>query len=145
MLLTPNNHSRDVDRVFSDLTRAVYSAGFNPNTVDNRWPAFIEAFESFRVDRVAAFGEDDVDAILLHSGVVKNRTKTVATVANARALKDIAEEFGSFFCYYAQLPGDRFTRQAAIMSRFRGVGAVTAQKLCAMWDCEIQGNPGLTR
>ncbi|NUN15848.1 MAG: DNA-3-methyladenine glycosylase I [Myxococcales bacterium] len=136
-----NGFSNDVDCVFSDLTRAVFSAGFNPNTIDRRWPAFIEAFASFRVERVATFDNDDVESILQHSGVVKNRTKVVATLANARALKDIAEEFGSFFCYYAQLPGDRFSRQAAIMSRFKGVGAATAQKLCVMWDCEIHTKP----
>ena len=44
----------------------------------------------FSIPKVAAFTEDDVDRLLGDAGIVRNRAKIEATIANARAALDLA-------------------------------------------------------
>lgn len=57
------------------------------------------AFDGFDVERVAGYGEAKIEALMLNSGIVRNRAKIVATVANANAFIEVQREFGSFSNY----------------------------------------------
>lgn len=50
-----------------------------------------EAFAGFDPDAVAAFGEDDVERLLLDSGIVRNRLKIESAITNARAVVALRE------------------------------------------------------
>jgi DNA-3-methyladenine glycosylase I len=49
---------------------------------------FRAAFDNFAVEKVARFGEKDIDRLLADPGIVRNRAKIEATIANARAIID---------------------------------------------------------
>ena len=61
--------------------------------------AFRRAFAGFDPRRVAAFGDADVARLLADAGIVRNRLKVAAAIANARAFLAVQSERGSFGRY----------------------------------------------
>ena len=57
------------------------------------------AFDGFDYERVANFGEADVERIMNIDGMIKCRRKIEAVVENARRFIEVREEFGSFSDY----------------------------------------------
>ena len=91
---------------FEEMTRSVFQAGIDWGVIRRRWPAFRKAFGEFSVERVAYFGPDDIDRLLLaDSGIVRNFKKISATVHNAAALLAVQGEFGSFKGYLRSFDG----------------------------------------
>ena len=74
------------DRVlFERISLEAFQSGLSWITILRKRPAFRAAFAGFDVAAVAAFGPADVDRLLTDAGIVRNRAKIAATVANARA------------------------------------------------------------
>lgn len=76
-------HGRDA--LFERLCLEAFQSGLSWITILRKRPAFREAFAGFSVEAVAAFGEHDVERLLADAGIVRNRQKIVASIANARA------------------------------------------------------------
>jgi DNA-3-methyladenine glycosylase I len=53
--------------------------------------AYRSAFAGFEPDAVARFGPEDVERLLGDAGIVRNRAKIEATIANARATVDLRD------------------------------------------------------
>ena len=71
--------------VFERLVLEGFQAGLSWRTVLAKRDAFREAFEGFIPDRVAVFTTDDVDRLMSAPGIIRNRRKIEAAIANARA------------------------------------------------------------
>ena len=56
-------------------------------------------FDGFDYDKVAAYGEADIQRILNAEGMIRSRRKVEAIIANAKCFQLIRTEFGSF-CNY---------------------------------------------
>lgn len=97
---------RKDDRFLSQMTSAVFSAGFNWQVIEKKWPGFEEAFDRFDPKRVAAYGDDEIDALLKDTRIVRNGAKIVATVANARFVLGITKMHGSFGKWLTKWPAD---------------------------------------
>lgn len=52
-------------------------------------------FADFDAERVARYTDDDVMRLLADPGIVRNRLKVASAIANARAVLDARERFGS--------------------------------------------------
>jgi DNA-3-methyladenine glycosylase I len=76
---------RGDDALFELLTLEGFQAGLSWLTILRKREAFRRAFARFRVAAVAAFDEADTARLLADAGIVRNRAKIEATVANARA------------------------------------------------------------
>ncbi len=83
------------------ITRAIFQAGLNWAIITARWETFRSAFEDFAVERVAMYGEYEIERIMTTEGVVHSHKKIVGTIANARALQTIVREAGSVHAYAA--------------------------------------------
>jgi DNA-3-methyladenine glycosylase I len=64
-------------------------------TILRKRAAFRAAFAEFEVDRVAAFDTGDVKRLLGDEGIVRNRAKIDAAIANARVAAELRDEGGS--------------------------------------------------
>ncbi len=64
-----------------------FQSGLAWITVLRKRPAFREAFADFDAEVVAEFGDDDVARLMADAGIVRNRAKIEATIANGRALR----------------------------------------------------------
>jgi DNA-3-methyladenine glycosylase I len=88
--------SRDRTHLFEMLILEGAQAGLSWTTILRKREGYRAAFDSFVPERVAAFGPDDVDRLLLDAGIVRNRAKIESAIDNARALLTL-ESGGSPF------------------------------------------------
>ncbi|MDC7121682.1 DNA-3-methyladenine glycosylase I [Cellulomonas fimi] len=75
--------------LFERLALEGFQSGLAWITILRKRPAFREAFAGFDPEVVAEFGDDDVARLMADAGIVRNRAKIEATIANARALRDL--------------------------------------------------------
>jgi DNA-3-methyladenine glycosylase I len=68
------------------LCLEAFQSGLSWLTILRKRPAFRAAFEGFDPRAVAAYGPADVERLLGDAGIVRNRAKIEATLANARAV-----------------------------------------------------------
>ena len=83
-------------RHFEFLLLETQQAGLSWITILRKREAYRRAFSEFRAEAVAKFGETDVEWLLLDSGIIRNRRKIEASIANAKAFLRIQEVYGSF-------------------------------------------------
>ena len=74
--------------LFEKLSLEAFQSGLSWITILRRREGFRAAFAGFEIDRVAAFDDDDVERLLGDPGIIRNRAKVEATIANARVLRD---------------------------------------------------------
>ncbi len=78
------------------MTRAVFQAGLSWAGIARHWPAYLRAFEDFDVQRVALYGEADVERLMQIEGILHSSRKIHATIDNARTLLEIDRSRGGF-------------------------------------------------
>ena len=137
--------SRDRAHLFEMISLEGAQAGLSWTTILRKRRGYRPAFQGFSPERVAAFGLDDIDRLLLDAGIVRNRAKIESTVDNARAILaleaqgiDVVEHLWSFvggrprqnrFERMGELPSE--TAESKAMSKdlktrgFRFVGPTT--------------------
>jgi len=96
---------RDDRRHFEMLTLEGAQAGLSWTTILRKREGYRRCFEGFDPQRVAAFGDADVQRLLDDPAIVRHRGKIGSTVTNARALLEVAGEFGTFDEYVWQFVG----------------------------------------
>ena len=84
---------------FEHLMMEVMQCGLNWNMMINKREIFRSCFDGFDYDKVAEYGEMDIERILSTEGMIRSRRKVEAIINNARCFKKIREEFGSFSEY----------------------------------------------
>jgi DNA-3-methyladenine glycosylase I len=80
------------DAMFERMTLEAFQSGLSWLIILRKRPAFRAAFADFDVDTVAAFDDSDRARLLADAGIVRNRLKIDATIANARAIRDNVPE-----------------------------------------------------
>jgi DNA-3-methyladenine glycosylase I len=80
---------RGDDALFEMLALEGFQAGLSWITILRKREAFRAAFAGFAIERVAAFGERDVERLMGDAGIVRNRAKIEATIGNARAALEL--------------------------------------------------------
>jgi DNA-3-methyladenine glycosylase I len=97
---------RDEHGLFERLSLEAFQSGLSWATILRKRPAFREAFAGFDPDVVAAFDDDDRARLLADAGIVRNRLKIDATIANARATVDLRERGGLVELVWASRPAE---------------------------------------
>jgi len=83
--------------LFERLVLEINQAGLSWLTVLQKREAFRRAFAGFEIDRVAGFGEADMARLLSDPGIVRNRLKIEAAIANAHRIRELRASHGSFY------------------------------------------------
>jgi DNA-3-methyladenine glycosylase I len=89
------------DAMFERLSLEAFQSGLSWLIVLRKRPAFRSAFRDFSIPTVAEFGEADVRRLMDDAGIVRNRAKIAATIANARVALDLPEGLLRFVEGYA--------------------------------------------
>jgi len=74
-------------------------AGLSWSTILNKREAYRKAFSNFDPRKVARFDQPRTAKLLENPGIVRNRLKVQAAVANAQAFLAVQKEFGTFDRY----------------------------------------------
>ena len=135
---------RTDDGLFERLTLEAFQSGLSWLTILRKRPAFRAAFDDFAIAKVAGYGDADVARLLADAGIVRNRAKIDAAIANARAALDLPEGLAALLWSFAparrprpessaQVPAK--TPESTAMAKdlrrrgFRFVGPTTAYAL----------------
>ena len=105
--------SRDDRHLFEMLILEGAQAGLAWITILRKRENYRIAFDGFDIEKVARYSKRKIDALLNDPGIVRNRLKIEAAVANARACLDVIEERGSLHEFLWE-----FTRGRPIINRF---------------------------
>jgi DNA-3-methyladenine glycosylase I len=97
-------------------------AGLSWSTILRKREGYRRAFSRFDPQQVARFDEARVQELLADPGIVRNRRKVEATVANARAFLKIQAEHGSFEAYVWGFVGG-----APVLNRWQSLEEIPAQ------------------
>jgi DNA-3-methyladenine glycosylase I len=97
---------RDERGIYERLCLEGFQSGLSWLTILRKRPAFRAAFAGFDPERVAGFGETDVERLLGDAGIVRHRGKIEAAIANARATVALrgAEPLHELFWAHAPAP-----------------------------------------
>ena len=90
--------------LFERMSLEAFQSGLSWAIVLRKRDRFREVFEGFDPQAVAQFGEDDVLRLLGDAGIIRNRLKIEATIANARTLLDLDESFSDLLWSFAPAP-----------------------------------------
>jgi DNA-3-methyladenine glycosylase I len=71
--------------IYERLTLEAFQSGLSWLTILRKRENFRSAFANFEIDAVARFGARDVKRLMADAGIVRNRSKIDAAIANARA------------------------------------------------------------
>ena len=77
---------RDSKALFERVTLEAFQSGLSWLIILRKRENFRRAFHQFDVERVARYGERDITRLMADAGIVRNRAKIEATIANARAV-----------------------------------------------------------
>ena len=105
------------DRWLAGMTKVVFEAGFNWRVIDNKWPGFEAAFHAFDPPLSAAMSEEEFDAHLKDTGIVRNAQKVASVRANGQFLVDLAREHGSAAAFFANWPDTDFVGLLEVMKK----------------------------
>jgi DNA-3-methyladenine glycosylase I len=89
----------DDRKQFEFLTLESAQAGLSWLVVLRKRDAYRRAFADFDAEKVARFTDKRIEKLLADPGIIRNRQKIAAAVANARAFLAVRDEFGSFDKY----------------------------------------------
>jgi DNA-3-methyladenine glycosylase I len=78
--------------LFERLSLEGFQSGLSWLTILRKRPALRGAFADFDPVAVAAFGDADLERLLADTGIIRNRAKIQATIANARVVLDRVPE-----------------------------------------------------
>ncbi|WP_026926510.1 DNA-3-methyladenine glycosylase I [Granulicoccus phenolivorans] len=101
--------------LFERIALEGFQAGLSWITILRKRPAFREGFADFDPAVVAGFGEADVERLMGDPGIVRNRAKIEATIANARLVTAMAPgELDDLLWSFAPRSSDRPTDRAQV-------------------------------
>lgn len=116
--------SRDPRHLFEMLVLEGAQAGLSWSTILKKREGYRRAFAGFDVRKVARFDSARVERLLLDPGIVRNRAKVEAAIANARATLKVQRELGGLEVLLWELAGGAPVRNR--WSSYRDAPAETA-------------------
>ena len=146
---------RDDRGLYERMTLEAFQSGLAWITILRKRANFRAAFAGFEPSKVAEFGEQDVARLMADAGIVRNRAKIDAAIANARAALDVP--LGELIWSFAPEPRPRprnradqpaVTPESTALAKalkkhgFRFVGPTTAYALmqaCGLVDDHFEG------
>ena len=135
---------RDSTSLFERVSLEAFQSGLSWLIILRKRENFRRAFHRFDVEKVARFTDRDIERLMNDAGIVRNRSKIEATIANARAVADLDVDLGELLWSFAPPPRPRpvdlsgvpaVTPESTAMAKelkrrgFRFVGPTTAYAL----------------
>lgn len=124
----------DEARLFERLVLEINQAGLSWETILRKRAGLQRAYDGFDVDRVAAYGDDDVARLLADAGIIRNRLKVLAAIHNARVIQQLRGSHGGFAQWIdAHPPRDRAAWVKLFKKTFRFTGGeITGEFLMSL-------------
>lgn len=112
----------DDKKHFEHLLLDAFQAGLSWLTILRKRENFRSAFDAFDYEKIALYGDEKIARLLQDAGIVRNKLKVYAAVANAQKFIKIRHEFGAFDHYIWS-----FTSGKTIINHFNDWSEVPAK------------------
>ena len=86
----------DDNLLFERLILEINQAGLSWITILKKADNFRKAYRGFDIDKVARFTQKDRARLLADAGIIRNRLKVNAAIENAKRIRSLRKEYGSF-------------------------------------------------
>jgi 3-methyladenine DNA glycosylase Tag len=96
------------DRWLSMMSRCVFQAGFSWKVVESKWPGTEAAFWDFSPARCRAMSDEEFDALLKDSRIIRNGAKVRSVQNNAALVMALAAEYGTVGRAVGDWPADDY-------------------------------------
>lgn len=111
------------NRYLSEMCRRVFRAGLKHSLVDAKWPAFEEVFSGFDPHRVRAMPDEELEALMGNTRIIRHWGKIKSVRNNAAALLEISDATDCFGAYLADWPESKIVELwAELAKRFQQLG-----------------------
>jgi DNA-3-methyladenine glycosylase I len=149
---------RGDDALYERLVLEAFQSGLSWITILRKRENFRAAFDGFAIDKVAQYGDADVERLMGDAGIVRNRAKIEAAISNARAAAEVDDLAGLIWSFApdpaarpapralaevpAQTPESKALAKALKGRGFRFVGPTTAYALmqaCGLVNDHLEG------
>ncbi|WP_205323607.1 DNA-3-methyladenine glycosylase I [Glycomyces sp. YM15] len=153
---------RGDDALFERVSLEAFQSGLSWLVILRKREAFRKAFAQFKIAEVAGFTAADAERLLGDEGIVRNRMKIDATIANAKAAAELEGGLSDFVWSFAPEPRERpktiedvpaVTPESTALSKalkkrgFKFVGPTTAYAMMQaigmvddhLADCHVPG------
>ena len=121
--------------VYERLTLEAFQSGLSWLTILRKRENFRAAFDNFDFDRVAGYGKRDVARLMSDAGIVRNRAKIDAAIANAGAATNLASGGESL----AELAWSFAPRRSRKPRRWSDLEATTAESKALAKELKRRG------
>ena len=123
---------RDSAALFERISLEAFQSGLSWLIILRKRDNFRRAFDDFDVEAVARYTDRDVTRLMSDAGIVRNRAKIDATIANARAAADLDVDLSELLWSFAP---PRRARPATLAD----VPAVTAESTAMAKELKRRG------
>jgi DNA-3-methyladenine glycosylase I len=84
------------NELFGRFVFEINQAGLSWDLILKKQETFRVAYHNFNIDIVASYDEHEIERLLNDAGVIRNKLKINAAIFNAKEIKKLQKEFGSF-------------------------------------------------
>jgi len=129
----------DDRRLFEKLVLEGFQSGLSWLTILNKREAFRAAFTGFDAERIARYGERDVERLLGDAGIVRHRGKIESAINNARRALELRAECSSLAAYVWRFEAKRGERPRRITLDALLAMATSPQSIVMSKDLKRRG------
>jgi len=124
---------RGDDHLYERMTLEAFQSGLSWLTILRKRENFRAAFDHFKIKKVAAYDAGDVARLMADVGIVRNRQKVDAAIANARAALELHGGLSKLLWSYAPPPRPHRPRGSA------EIPAITPESTAMAKDLKKRG------
>jgi DNA-3-methyladenine glycosylase I len=121
------------DAMFERLALEAFQSGLSWLTILRKRPAFRAAFDGFSIAKVAAYDDSDTARLLADAGIIRNRAKIEAAIANARVAAEQPEGLSALLWSFAP------TGRQAVRRTVADIPAVSAESTAMAKELKRRG------
>ena len=93
--------------LFEFLVLESFQSGLSWVTILNKRENFRQAYDNFDIEAVAKYNDDKFEELMNNSGIIRNSAKIAASINNAKLVKQIQSQHGSFQKYIWEFVGGK--------------------------------------
>jgi DNA-3-methyladenine glycosylase I len=123
--------------LFERMSLEAFQSGLSWLTILRKRENFRRAFAGFNIEKVARYTDADVARLMADAGIVRNRAKIEATIANARAAADLRSPDDLSDLLWSFAPAPRLLSQRP--TDFSKVPATTAESTAMARELKRRG------
>ena len=125
------------NKLFEFLVLDAFQAGLSWWIILKKRAAFRKAFDDFDPKKIAKYTDKDIERLVKDSTIVRNRSKILATINNARCFLEVQREFGCFDTYIWQFIHNRTIRNSFV--QLSGLPAESEESKAMSKDLKKRG------